>query len=135
MSNTEKEIQEGNRLIAKFMGAKTWERINEPKGNMTPRLTFSVRPSQTPELDDVLDFVDQCKYHTSWDWLHVAYKKFFAISDFDTVTDGKYHNRSPYFAQQLSDLRAAWSSLDIDIAFHQLVKSIKWYNTQPSSQG
>src|SRR4051812_33168220 len=74
------------------------------------------------------------KYHSSWDWLYEPYKKFFSLTEFDTVTDGKYHNRNPHFVQRLEDLQKAWSSLDIKLAFEQLVISIEWYNKEQEAQ-
>lgn len=105
-----KDVSINIRLIAEFMG---WKYIDD--GDIfykSPELLFS----------------HELEYHSSWDWLHNPYNKFFSLTEFDTVTDGKFHNRNPYFVQQLQELKSAWSSLNIKLAFEQIVAAIKWYN-------
>lgn len=123
---TNETLEGDSRTIAEFMG---WEWHNEyvAYGLVHPRGYYSGDIAK----DGVFGIEpNMLKFHSSWDWLHDPYNKFFSLTEFDTVTDGKFHNRNPYFVQQLQELKSAWSSLNIKLAFEQIVTAIKWYNQQ-----
>jgi len=118
MENKTQEIIEGNKLIAEFDG---WE-----KSDSEVYLGYYTKYKDDDEFYP--QRLELMQYHSSWDWLYEPYKKFFSLREFDTVTEGKLYDRSPYFVERLENLQRAWGSLDIIRAFDELITSINWYN-------
>lgn len=118
----EKEIQEVNKLIAlfdgyrymtdeekmKWVGVRTIERLN--------KLTKENVPIMTGGKHGVVIYESTLQYHSSWDWLIPAIKKF-----------GKLEEKHPDYFAQIG--YAMWDDR-VDLAFEILVEAIQWYNTQ-----
>jgi len=101
---TQQEILEGNKLIAEFMGN---EKVNKNTS------------------DDV--YFHHYKYHSSWDWLVPACRKWGILSETENIGCKDY--------EDLSDaLDAEISTYLIEPTFNQLVLCIKWYNQQNKNQ-
>jgi hypothetical protein len=103
--------EEGNILIAEFDG---WSIVPQFKGLFYEKMGED-------------DFVrrDHFEYHSSWDWLHEPYNKFFSLNS---------DNRNFDFVQRLIELKNAWLSLDILYAFEVLANAIQWYNQTVKQQ-
>jgi len=99
-----KEIIEGNKLIAEFMGEVV---------HINPNGIYYVDYTTDDEYNDTLTLEEWAKYHTSWDWLIPVVEKIRKVSPI--ITRG-------------------WRVLDsIDnfdtiLTFKHSVEFIKWYN-------
>lgn len=108
-------IESGNRKISEFMaksissnGVKFIIVIHTPEG------------IKITELDHFIEY--NCKYHSSFDWLMPACRKFDMLSIEDTT--GEYEALS----DELDKCAAFYEILPL---WQQLVKCITWYNKQP----
>lgn len=117
----EKEILEGNKLIAIFMGGKLL---------MNNIYNFPVSFGYKESYDEggyigsgkssVWD-IDEMEYHTSWDWLMPVWYKFRDLK-FTEETPQKLHNN--YVARLAQDI--AYGT--IEEFFHNIQIAINWYN-------
>ena len=98
----QQEILEGNTLIAEFMGLQIIS-AKEIKGKVDDELI----------LNDVSIPETMLYYYSSWDWLMPVVEK---IND-TGVAGG-----------MLYDLREALTRVDIDLAWKEVIKFIKWHN-------
>ena len=122
---TEIQIQEGNKLIAEFMG---W------KFNAYPNLTHfnATKPEEkdwvyaTYEEELFHNYVrDNFKYNCSWDWLMDACKKFSNFSRREDING--VLNWSEYL--EYCDLIKSYITIfNIQGTFSSLIKGINWYN-------
>lgn len=120
----EKEIIEGNKLIAGFMESVY-------KGHGYPNIVnFLISPSQF-ETSNSFE-VDELKYHTSWDWLMPVVEKISSMDsgkfsveiDFPFGVSIKKHNIEPdeeliYGTAEETILQCLYSAV---------IQFIQWYN-------
>ena len=116
------KAEEGNKLIAEFMGIKT--------------KVYSDTPTITQwDFNNSMLRENEMKYHTSWDWLKPVLKKLHGIYQLksmskNTLTD--YHkdadNSWKPWSERHSQLFSASASFDIEIAFNCAVRLIQYYN-------
>lgn len=111
---TKEEIEEGNAIIAVFMGVTTCKRGDE--------LKFEV-----PFKDQgyICYDVSGLLYNSSWDWLIPACKKFCESTDhrnYGSIEKGEvvslYRSRIRYFVGRF----------DIEEAFECLYRGVEYYN-------
>lgn len=116
-----KELIEGNRLIAEFMGYKfagdgmsMHYNITKPGGQDWYFGSWLIEGFEEHMRNEI-------KYHSSWDWLMTAWIKFRNLNikgeEYDQWLDG-----------------LGWylySSDEPILFFERLVYAIKWYNSQP----
>lgn len=106
---TKEEIKEGNMLIAQFDG---WAHTKPPKKGKG-YWTHIQRGYTHWDLSAM-------KYHSSWDWLMRACKKWDSLN----IKNKKYVD----LCENLDHLVTLY---DIEEPFKHFVKCVKWYNTQP----
>jgi hypothetical protein len=116
----EQEIIEGNKIIAEFMGIKEIKSSYDSYGIPTPiwhtendyfrSSTYSV-PNES-----FYEFVDNAKYHTSWDWLMPVVNKIF-----------KLYTQYPKAAFEIYKIRIV---IDIYTLWLSVIKFIKFYNNE-----
>jgi hypothetical protein len=102
--NKEAEIIEGNRLIAEFMG-------------------YAVYPDDAQFMCAAMNHIKQKNvkpYHSSWDWLMPAFKKFRDLEGMPMLDWLVYNNTIENWIVRVNIL----------YAHESLVKAIKWYNQQ-----
>jgi hypothetical protein len=118
---TEKEIIDGNRLIAEFMGGVCSNYGDGSKGWIIPSLTINGVDGDERKL----------KFHSDWNWLMLAWKKIahdvyeyrHELSKEDYMT-GHIFTKNMLSAFQKTDIESAWGNL---------VEFIKWYNQNTKS--
>lgn len=117
----QKEVIEGNHLIAFFMGAKEHDEFS---GHPLLDLGEFIKttPFQEPGVWILGD--GQVKYHSSWDWIMPVIKKIAII-----VSDK--------LADNYSDAKSRWTPIanelqncNIENVWFCVVKFIEWYNNQ-----
>lgn len=107
---TSKEILEGNKIIAEFMGE-------------------TVLPIKECDLFPLIqgeDGLRQTKYHTSWDWLMPACYKWENLQDFYKT------NKASEYRKLSGILGGIVYEYVIEPVYIQLVENIKWYNQTKS---
>lgn len=113
-------IEEGNILISEFDGWFTDPNVNEGSEinyfhtEKSTRLTKTLYIPSSPQ---------SFKYHSSWDWLMPAWKKFY---DEVVLDQDKYV--TPEYCKDLECMEYALSSANLLGAFKHFVNLIKWYN-------
>jgi hypothetical protein len=98
-------IQEGNKLIADFMGIKvvgedSWD-IDNPRLNSWPQ--------------------SMLHYHTSWDWLMPVIKKIIP----------HIHNHTMFYMEQdyfYITIKNGLMEVEIDKVWTSVIEAIQWYN-------
>jgi hypothetical protein len=106
-------VQEGNKLIAKFMGGKTWN--ND---------IFLFPVGESP-LEHQSEMAKYFKYHSSWDWLMPVVEKINEI--FAPLTTPLIVTTAGVF---LTKIHNAICEVDIKLAHSEIVSALKWYNAQ-----
>ena len=106
-------IEEGNKIIAEFMGAvpcKVWlKSIGDEDGYECEKYKLP-----TSELE----------YHSSWDWLMPACHKW------DCLTDAEIKEGTWPKYERLCDLLDRKVALyEIQPVWNQLVENLQWYNS------
>jgi hypothetical protein len=138
MSNEKYTIGYANAIIAKFMGYNIvdigysgteeeteWQRNNEEwmnKVGLTQVGRYIVNVNE-----NIFHFLDDIKYHSSWDWLRPVWDKFRDLK-FKEETAMKLHLN--YVARLAQDI--AYGT--IEEVHHNLYISIQWYNKQQSNE-
>ena len=113
---SEQEIIEGNKLITKFL----YENLYEDDGI----------DSWVEESGKVLFYLEDAKYHSSWDWLMSVVSKIGKMYEdlvknaYKTKTTISYDIDSTY-----ADVICRNVTIDIGHLFERVVAFIKWYNT------
>ena len=116
---TQEEIIEGNKLIAKFMGAKWYDNYmgDSPcwKGG-------------DKEMRYLLDNTTHLDFDSSWDWLMFVVVKIESLANVVTIegnmciiNDYKYANEYAHQASDNSKIEATWLAV---------IKFINYYNQQ-----
>jgi hypothetical protein len=130
---TEKEIIEGNPLIAEFMEAT----IN-PAWKDKP--TYTYQKDQAPTPHSCYNWaVDEMQYHSSWDWLMPVVEKIAAYSpdhEFD-INIGKTF--CSVYLRHLDEGRYLYNVYGSDdkplpAMYQAVVQFTTWYNSQPNQQ-
>lgn len=103
---------EGNKLIAEFMGFKC------SKSGKTFRMSNESSPYRKTDLH----------YHSSWDLLMPACKKFDTIKR-GSLAEGWNRARNRIYEQHCDCIDNAVTRYDILPAFERLVDAIEWYNS------
>lgn len=103
--------EEGNKLIAEFMGFKIWYK----DGN-------KVHVETSPEM--VKPINEWAKYHSSWDWQVPAYSKLVKLSNVRALTKGYAINHNLFIDKYLD----AVCDNNPEEGQKILVEFIKWYN-------
>ena len=124
---SEKEIIEGNKLIAEFVDYEFDP--NDDSESVTYNTDYIINISDKEDWeaseDDFTSWLlpKEMKFHSSWDWLMPAINKAIDIIGFKTI------NECTDFEWRLftciCDMKI---STPIDIAFYNLIEFIKWYN-------
>ena len=119
-----KEIIEGNKLIAEFMGIRYHDNN-----------TVSGHPSILSIImgeDKIADF----KFHTSWDWLMPVVEKMELIQYEPKDGDDSYNWNTPYLRTiafnmvRINRQQLFQEETKIKSLWKAVVEFIKWYNTQ-----
>ena len=119
MQTLNKEIIEGSKLIAVFMGAFEGDKI----GNIERNIYFE-KP-----MDNLFCYNETgLKYHSSWEWIMPACEKWDKLEGFMIGDQSDKY-------EELSDSldNSVTRNYEIDDVFNQLVLNIKWYNKNKSS--
>ena len=134
---TDKEIIEGNKLIAEFMGIKEVQSSYDSYGQLTPiwytkNDVFKSNVYSVPNKS-FAEFLKKAKYSSSWDWLMPVvekinkdyvfdvsrnYVRIYDINDYNEQDDTIY-----VIYQFLCDDKKL-----IDLVWLGVVEFIKWYN-------
>jgi len=117
--------QEGNKIIAEFMGADIDEGQWHPE-RVTIALSKEVKSSVSKEgawgtfyLNDKVYSPYQLKYHTSWDWLMPCVEKMINICLEINTNDSHIHYRN---------IIGNLSTANIKMVYPTIILSIQWYN-------
>jgi len=114
-----KEIEEGNKLIAEFMGGVFYE-----KGNVW----------KFPIKMEVLANTDKCnpifiKYHSSWDWLMLVVEKIETFSNgYSNLIGVNMFLNSCTIRDNKNEISRAHSDTKINATYRAVLKFINWYN-------
>lgn len=117
---TKKQILEGNKLIAKFMGLIPIKyKLNGEKGNSFITKEDNINYEGFEKFFCMKD----AKYYSSWNWLIPACKKWdemiFPNDNIKLLME---------YLQRCDSLDNKVSCYEILPVFEQLVDNIKWYN-------
>jgi hypothetical protein len=118
---TEEEINEGNKIIALFMGWRFIDHTEHP--HVFPNGVW-FNPHTNVGHPSLI-------YHNSWDWLMEACKKWNDIRyrEFTYNTTDEFINEiANGYIDLCEELDNAVTLYEILPAFEQLVKCVKWYN-------
>jgi len=115
---SKEEILEGNKLIAKFMGAEVSQAYSKTKEQ--DGVMFYYPKDSSPDMFRNLSSAS-IKYHSSWDWLMPVYIK---IAKEEKLW-GDYEKSIIIFNIMYDRLGDAEG---IDKVYESVVEFIKWYN-------
>lgn len=115
------DIEQGNKLIGEFHG---WKHSPTPKQKGKGMWHF-------PEWGKSAFGIDDFKYHSSWDWLIPAIKKF----QYSNPISNVYSNEYEEFFEWCNKIdNAITQDYDIQQAFNLFTEAIQWYNTTNKNQ-
>lgn len=127
-------IQEGNKLIAEFMG------LNEAEDEYPKGL-----PSHVELWGNFMDNGDKIQYHSSWDWLMPVVEKIikmdFKANDYDAPdytylrTFGMIDEESRMIMVRFNRMGLFMSSTLIEATYNAVIGFITWYNTAKNKEG
>lgn len=139
----EKEIVNGNRIIAEFMGFESSPFKNSGGQGYSVKLIgypeeHSIKMSCSyygtlqENIDRVLSWENRFFYHTSWDWLMPVVEKIEGI--------GNYGVEISHFSCNIYELSLDQSDLNIEANFNSKIEAvwqaviqfITWYTTTPT---
>lgn len=148
---TQEQILEGNKLIAEFMGVIVKVEVKKNdwvKGNkmvfaqsnlVKPFIYLSGWSNHVFPKDNLDEKIKECvekawkevcenaKYHTSWDWLMPACKKFsYDIGDDMHKMDEKIYDK---YIEYCETIESCVASYKINEAFDYLTLAIQWYTS------
>lgn len=122
----EKEVTEGNKLIAKFMGGV--EEYDAPLG-------WIKGVEGLPDFQDRFELT-RGKYHFAWDWLMSVVEKIERVSEspciqfWVTIEGNECTIEDETEEQRFSHISAS----KIEATWKAVIKFIKWYNQQTLKQ-
>ena len=102
----EKEILEGNKLIAKFM--------NIFDNRLLINTNENIGSEFIPIISDEENYISKLKFHNDWNWLMYVINKIYS-SGLQCV-----HKTIPVYD--------TLSSININLTYVAVVEFIKWYN-------
>ncbi len=107
-----KEIEEGNKLIAEFMGA-------DAEFNKLYRSTIYYEHN-----GEYIRYIDNLLFHTSWDWLMTVVGK---IGDIDNMADVGFAAKLEKANLQIFETSILCHKQAV---YERVIEFIKWYNEQ-----
>lgn len=117
MKNEQDNIMNGNILIAKFIGEFQYDMDDKTYAWRFPENTI-------PDLG-IYIYDEDLQFHSSWDWIMPAWKKFF-----DTIESENLMKRNfPFYGNWYSKITGAIISADIQKAHELLCFGIKIYDS------
>ena len=132
---TDKEIIEGNKKIAEFMGAtfKDISRVNYPKGYKEWEAKFP-KGREFNHYGTIGDLISKyTKYHSSWDWLMPVVAKIESLESKERwmieIVAGDcylYTNNSGEYFKHIGNNK-------IESVYSVVVQFITWYNSQSNN--
>ena len=118
-----KEIFEGNKLIAVFMGAKLDKRNGED----------SVWLSEQSMFSEYFRVTHHNKYHTHWEWLMPVVEKIDKLDATATsITNICCEINSKFFRHLEVKSIQTISNTKIEATYESVIKFIEWYNKNMS---
>lgn len=119
---TDKETIEGNSLIVKFMGYKTYKHYGDD--------LFDEYVNEYG-MDFTACYVKCSEFHKSWDWLMPAWKKL----AHDVFEYRNKLSKEDYLTAHVftKNMLSAFQKTDIESAWGNLVEFIKWHNQNTKS--
>lgn len=128
--------EEGNRLIAEFMGAK--EETGEIAASSIGKAKVSLDKMYFPKNERFPDNMYTCKaqdleYNTSWDWLMPVVEKIetmgyeFSING-ERLGEGLKHNTWIGLPNGNILEKDQWFSSKIESVYDAVIQFIQWYN-------
>jgi hypothetical protein len=130
---TQEEMLEGNKLIAKFMGATNGSifcQLDEKHLN----LDYDTFPQSKQRDDGSMWNINDLKYHTSWNWLMPVVEKI------ENTTCHEYYGYTMTIWNNCCKISDENNEYEINSHFHpdskllatwgSVVEFIKWYNNQ-----
>jgi hypothetical protein len=135
---TEQEILEGNKLIAKFMGAKLNRHVND---RIYSENQFTWTKEAIGWIDDInmegvtTNWINGLKYHESWDWIMPVVEKIEKNLDIKIIIGGsdwctiiRITSMLPYTEYEIVD-ECSLTGKKIEAVWLAVIKYIKWHNT------
>jgi hypothetical protein len=111
-TQTELNTQEGNKLIAKFMG---WHKVTSYNGEVWDMA--NIDKNQKSLFGDLVD-KNTAKYHNSWDWLMPVLK----------VINGTIYSEYASSVYDNWEMIISPTRYPIENVYNQAVEFIQWHN-------
>jgi len=118
-----KEILEGNKLIAKFMG-----------GKYNKEVSFKLKEDEIWIPIHCKTNIMELKYHSSWDWLMPVLIKVVSMKEYYEFRKGymwPYMEGNPMACFSITQKHD--TNLTFEIIYKEVIKFIKWYNKEKSN--
>lgn len=115
---TKEEIEEGNKLIAEFMG---WKYIAADETKHF-KYDYYIQPDRN-HFD-----AWRLEYHSSWDWLMPVYKKIKDMPCIKMPMNGIADSVMPHI-NQMGLMKNGAIQCDLEKCWIGIVQFIKWHNT------
>ena len=124
---TRKEVIEGNKLIAEFMGYSVgfphktdkYGYIQTVEGYIIPSI---VNPSPHPSDIDTHQFsLTDLRFHSSWDWLIPVINKIYDLSEYYTYKD----ETQTFYSEGGIEINTKY----IEETYKDVVEFIEWFNS------
>lgn len=136
MTQEQTDIEQGNILIAVFMGAKIEikDMVNYPNDNHDWEIHLEPHMIHERRYGKIEDLIGRfCKYHSSWDWLMPVVEKIATIEkgkfNVTILSAGDwacYIERDDVFEKSIADY-GGFEPMILNV-WKSVVKFIKWYN-------
>lgn len=118
----QKEIIEGNKQILLFMGGVVGSSTIYPTGEV---VIHSIHLGDK----QINDFINEIKYHSSWDWLMPVWDKLGKeMYKIRRQISGEEYKKAEVLTIHIL---TAFREVDIKSAFLWIAEAIKWYNHHP----
>lgn len=112
-------IEEGNKLIAEFMGAKYREHPMKHLGNENEYI-FEVPPCEYFSMNQFSE--DRLHYHRYWDWLMPVVEK---ICEIDNEDDGSLRRSGYHDLLIIHNTSILCHKKEV---YNRVIQFIQWYN-------
>lgn len=117
---TTNNIQEGNKLIAEFMGGILW-RVSRNDNIDRIKMTHTAFPDKMLTCK-----ISELRYHSSWDWLMPVVQKIKEVYNTLDLEIALFKENEPLFNMTIfADIQTVWKFC---------VQFIQWYNIQTPKQ-
>lgn len=126
-----KEITEGNKIIAKFMGATVTQSYSENKDYEQDGFLFYYPERSSPSIYRNMSS-NSIKYHSSWDWLMPVVEKIHKVGFYYKLTDWQFFicRYNDYSGVIAYDSKTDIDEPEIYRVFKTVIQFITWYNNQ-----